>query len=233
MKSGSNRMVRCYVLGLFILSGRAVAADPPFTEDFAQGSANWADAAGAFNLDYVATGGPDGNGYVSDGIHFQSAMDGDSVAFFRAHAALGSSGGAFVGNWITDSVGRFSAQVRHDLPVPVNFFTRFASPFNFPGAIGIEFTPVLPHTWTEISFEIDAANPQFVSFEGSDFATVFSNVGNVQVGVNVPVGFGMTSTPYRVDLDVASISAVPEPGIGIWIVFGAISFFRCAFSRQL
>ncbi len=103
--------------------------------------------------------------------------------------------------------------MRHDLPAAVNFFTRFSSPLNFPGAIAVDFAPVLPHTWTRIRFAIAPSNPAFVSFEGSDFDSVFAQVGNVQVGVEVPSGFGMTSTAYRFDLDLASISPVPEPSL--------------------
>ena len=199
----------------FVLN--AHAADPPFTEHFATDAANWADAAGTFNLDYVPAGGPDGNGYVSDELNFELLVDADTPTIFRAHQVFGSSGGAFAGNWISDGVGSFSANVRHDLPVPVNFFTRFASPINFPGAIAIEFVPVFPNTWTEVTFTIDENNPQFVSFEGTDFATVFNNVGNVQVGIEVPTGFGGSMIDYRFDVDVASIQPVPEPATSVWV----------------
>lgn len=193
------------------LASWCVGATVPFTEGFLAGTSNWADVAQSFNLDYIANGGPDGNGFISDQQGFATRSDGDSLVLFRAHQFLGASGGAFAGNWLGEGVGEFSAIVRHDLPVPVNFFTRFSSPTNFPGAIGVIFAPVLPNTWTRISIAVEATNPAFVSFEGSDFASVFSSVGNVQVGVDVPLGFGMTNTAYRFDLDVASIVSVPEP----------------------
>jgi hypothetical protein len=219
--------IRIAFLLLPNLTSCGVAATVPFTEGFLAGASNWADTAQTFNLDYVANGGPDGNGYVSDQQSFLTRSDGDSLVLFRAHQFLGASGGAFAGNWLSEGVGEFSAIVRHDLPVPVNFFTRFAAPTNFPGAIGVIFTPVPPNAWTRIRIAVEASNPQFVSFEGSDFASVFSGVGNVQVGMDVPQGFGMTNTAYRFDLDVASIVSVPEPVMTSWFVLlSAIAIVR-------
>ena len=105
---------------------------------------------------------------------------------------------------------------------PATFFARMSGPANFPGAIGINFIPVFPNGWTEISFEIFDGNPQFISFEGTDFASVFSNVGHVQVGVEVPAGFGGNPVPWAFEFDRASISAVPEPSTGLWLLTLAV-----------
>jgi hypothetical protein len=48
-----------------------------------------------------------------------------------------------------------------------------------------------------------------VTFEGSDFATVFGNIGNLQIGVDVPAELaGMNRV---VTFDVDKVSIVPEP----------------------
>ena len=92
-------------------------------------------------------------------------------------------------------------------------FVRFASPFNFPGAVGVVFIPVLPGQWTPISVDIQEGNPQFITFETTDFNTVFSNVGNVQVGVSVPPALAGQDIDFTFDIDKVTISgpAVEPP----------------------
>jgi hypothetical protein len=99
--------------------------------------------------------------------------------------------------------------VRNNAPAPVNFFARFVSPAGFPGAVAVEFAPVLPGAWTEITIPIDPANPQFISFETSDFNTIFSSIGRIQVGVQVPASLAGNPGSFSFDLDQVSI--VPEP----------------------
>jgi len=113
-------------------------------------------------------------------------------------------------NWIGDPVSSFSFSVRHDAPQPLNFFTRFASSMNFPGATAVQFVPVAPDTWTELSVAITDGNPQFVSFEGSSFAAVFSAIGNLQLGVSVPAGLAGDPATYNFALDRVGVT-VPEP----------------------
>jgi hypothetical protein len=40
---------------------------------------------------------------------------------------------------------------------------------------------------------------------------VFSNVGNMQFGVNIPTSLEDSATPYTFDLDRVRVSLVPEP----------------------
>ncbi len=211
------------------LATQLLAAELPFVESFSDGFANWADSSQSFGLDYISTGGPDGNGYVSDTVSFANSADDDSFPIFRAHDLFDASGDAFVGNWIDEGVGQFSAMVRHTMPIPINFFTRFSSSNNFPGAVAVAFVPVVPNVWTELSFSIAESDPQFVTFEGSSFADVFSNIGNLQVGANVPVGFGGNTTDYTFDLDVVGITAVPEPALA-WIGLAGFALL-CQWAR--
>ncbi|MCG8450931.1 MAG: PEP-CTERM sorting domain-containing protein [Pirellulales bacterium] len=196
-----------------VLPPVASAVTVPFIENFTNDVADWADA-GNFPLTFVATGGPGGGGYASTDFAFSSGggAGGSSAVLFRGQdefGTSGSSGGAFIGNWMANGVSNLTAFVRHNAPVPVSFFTRFSRPFNFPGATAVQFAPVLPNTWTQLSFDINALNPQFVSFEGTDFATVFSNVGHLQLGVSIPTGFESNPTSFTFDLDQVQI--IPEP----------------------
>lgn len=194
-----------------------------FTEPFGTGNSDWGNAS-SLPIGWVAAGGSDGGGYITTTAAFDSIGQG---VVFRAHdefflpTPAGSSGNAFAGNWIADGVVQFSVDVRHNVPTPVTFFTRFASPHNFPGAIATSFVPVQPDTWTTVTFAISPANPGFVSFEGSDFNSVFANIGHLQVGPNTPAGFATSSTPYTFDLDLASVTVAPEPSAALLLLSGA------------
>ncbi len=184
----------------------AFAGDTVFTEEF-NDAANW--LTGGFTaLTEVASGGPDGSSYVSLDAAFNNIGQG---TIFRGHSGFGASGGAFAGDWIDEQYIEISAFVRHDAPVPLGYLARLASPNNFPAAGVASFAPVLPNTWTELTFNVLSNSPQIVTLEGSDYNTVFSNIGNVQMFVNVPAGFENNPTPFTFDLDKVSIATVPEP----------------------
>ena len=191
-----------------------------FTEEFTDGSSGWFDAAGSAALSWEASGGPDGSSFSFTGFNFVGSAPDDTTVLFRAQDEFDSSGGAFEGNWISDGVAEFSAVVRHDAGIPLTFFTRFASPFNFPGAIAIEFAPVPSDSWTLISFAIEPDSPQFVSFEGTDFETVFRNIGHVQIGVSVPEGLAGVDQQFTFSIDKPTI--VPEPGTMILLGAGML-----------
>ena len=235
-------MSRLFLFSLVTLSALslvsfATADVVDFTETFAADDSDWrgAAASGADILDFVANGGPDGSSYVSFETNFINFPDGSGMGggqptpvLFRGQQNFGSSDGAFVGNWIEDGVQEFSFAFRHNMPAPVTVFSRFASASNFPGGLAINFAPAFPGQWTEVSIEINPNNPQFISFEGADFESVFTNVGNVQFGISVPEGFGGSPVNYRFDVDNVRVTTVPEPSISTWIV--AMSLF--AFKRR-
>lgn len=193
----------------------AFATTVPYTESFDADAANWREGTGAANAAWTSTGGADAGGYVSSTYNFVGDVPGNTPIFLRGHDTYGSSGLAFVGDWLADGVTEFSAYVRHNAPVPLNYFVRFAKPSNFPAAIGVEFVPVFPNTWTRIDIAIYDGNPEFVNFETSDFNTIFSGIGKLQLGVNVPGELAGADSTYTFDFDLISI--VPEPSAGLAI----------------
>lgn len=188
-----------------LASGTAKAV--PFVETFNADNAGWTNNANAAT-GWVGSGGPDGSGYITSEASVAGVNPDGSVVFHRAGAT--SSGGQFIGNWIDLGIDELSFYIRHNAPVPLTAFVRVAhSQFNFPGAVAVQFVPVLPGVWTEVTVAVVAGNPQFVTFEDSDFATVFGSAGRMQIGVDIPEGLAGTQTTVRVDVD--SVSAVPGP----------------------
>lgn len=219
------RIMMCAASALAVVSTGSGAV-VPFTETFATGNSFWRDAAGAAGAAWVASGGPDGSGYITGQTNVNAAAFGSVIAL-RGQAGFGSSGGAFSGNWISEGIALFSFDVRHDAPTPVNFGVRFASSANFPGASAVSFVPVLPNTWTTIQIAINAANPQFVSFEGTDFNAVFSSIGNVQLSYAVPEALAGSGTVIQVEAD--NVSIVPGPG---GLMLGAAAMAGLAWRRR-
>ncbi len=200
------------------LEGSVGGATVPFTEDFDMGVSNWRDTAGMDTLSWFAAGGRDGGAYVSTSYLVPDPIPPFGAILFRGHDEFDSSSDNFVGNWITDGVSEFSFWVRHDAAAPLSIFARFATADNFPGAVGISFVPVLPDLWTEIVIPIFDGSPNIV-LEGFPFEDVFSNIGNVQIGISPTVDLiGQTIT---VDLDKVSIT--PAPGAWVLLALGGLS----------
>jgi hypothetical protein len=189
-------------LGAF--AAAAPGAIVPFTETFSANASNW-------------TGGAvwDPAGHIDTPTNVNAASFGVVIGP-RGQASNGASGGAFVGNWFTDGVAALTFDVRHDAPLPLSFGARFASPMNFPGAIGLAFAPVPAGTWTTVMIPITPAFPGWVSFEGSDFNTVFSNVGNVQLLYSVPAALAGTGTIINFEAD--NVRIVPGAGTAALLV---------------
>ena len=212
-------------------SSYAFAATVPFTENFTATSAGWRDAASA-PATYVGAGGPDGSSYASAPFSFVSNADGDTPVIFRGQDEFGFSGGNFIGNWNTEGVRKITAQVRHNAPMPLSYFTRLSSPFGFPGAIAVQFGVVLPNTWTQIEFDLTPTSLQFVSFEGSDWPSVFNNVGHVQFGAYVPAALAGNPASFTFDIDQVAIST-PEPTSLLLGVMGSVlAFGQCRVRRS-
>lgn len=198
----------------------------PAVEAFNENAANWRDAGGSAELSWVASGSFDGSGYVSTSFNFANTAPEDTPILFRAQDEYGSSGGAFVGDWIASGAAEFSFWVRHDAITPLNFLVRFTGPANFPGAVALEFAPVLANTWTQISIDLNAMNPAFISFEGTDFETVFSNIGHIQIGVSAPEALAGLDQSFTFDLDHAAL--IPAPGALGLLCFAGV----CAARRR-
>jgi hypothetical protein len=202
----------------------AQAATVPFTEDFALTNEGWTDAAGT-SLTYVGAGGPDASSFVTGTASFVAANENDFVSVIRGQDNTDASGDAFVGDWIAAGVTEFTTWVRHNAPFPLPMFARFATPTNFPGAAGIQFAPVPSDTWTQLTIAINPASPQIVlEGPGSSFNAVFGNLGNIQIGVQVPAGLAGFTPPVTFDLDQPTIT--PEPASLGLLAVGGLALLR-------
>jgi hypothetical protein len=180
----------------------------PFTEEFPGVASNWRNFNGSADLSPVLTGGPDGGSYGSGLFNFVAQANGATPVVIRGQDTYGTSGGAFFGDWIGAGVTQLSVYVRQNTGQALTFFARPAvSPA--PGAIALAFNPVPSGVWTQLTFAINPSSPQFISFEGGDFNTVFSNVGRLQFGVVVPQALAGVDQNFVFDVDKVAI--VPAP----------------------
>ena len=212
-------MIRISGLAAVLLGASAAGAalQNPFTESFGADNANWRNFNAGADLNWLPAGSFNGSSYVSGGFNFANSVVDDTPVIFRGQDEFGHSGGAFDGDYIAGGVAEFSAFVRHNAPVPLNFFARFSGPGNFPGATAISFIPVQPNTWTPIIIDISSTSPQFVSFENTDYETVFganplngfAGIGHVQVGVSVTNAIEGFDQELTFDIDDISITPTP------------------------
>ena len=207
----------CYLSLLFLTSSPASAVTTVFTEDFVD-SAGWL-TGGYTALTEFPVGGPDGSSYVSLDAAFSDIGRG---TIYRGHEAFNASGGAFADNWIDSEYVELSALVRHNAPEPLNYYVRLATPANFPAATVESPVLVQPNTWTEVIFDARRGSPQITSMEGSDYDTIFSNIGNVQLAVSVPVTLETDASLYTFDLDKVSLASVPEPTALVLLASGCL-----------
>ncbi|MEM1165240.1 MAG: hypothetical protein AAGI30_03010 [Planctomycetota bacterium] len=178
----------------------------PFTEDFSDGASGW-----LTNLDNPVTFVDTGTEQFIQTTEALSLIVPPGPPAPASGTVLrgesGASGDAFAGNWIDAGVREFSFDVRHFGPSPLNFGVRIAPPTNFPGAIAVDFVPVLPGVWTTITFEVSPTSTDFISFSGGDFNSVFSNVGNLQIQVLGDVALSGEEVTIQLD----NVSIVPAP----------------------
>ena len=198
-----------------MLAGEASATVVPFTEDFTSDGAEWYDAPSTAVLTWRASGGPDGGAYASTNFNFVGSAAADTPAVFRGQDGFDSSGDAFVGDWLTDGVSEFRAFVRHDAGTDLRFFTRFASPFNFPAMVAVVGTPVASGTWTEFVIPIQPGG--FIPEGPSTFNGVFGNLGNVQLGV---IAEPLAGVDQVVTFDLDKPSIIPEPATFVLMGLG-------------
>jgi len=223
------RIAASFLITLVGSSFSVAGPTVPFTEAFTQDSSNWYNGPGVAPLDWSSSGGPDGSAYATTTINFAGFQPNAPAVLFRGQDEFNSSGGAFVGNWLTAGVTGFNASVRHNAGVPVNFFVRFASPTNSPGANNVFFIPVPSGTWTTLSAALP--NPNLI-FEGPlTYNQVFGNVGHVQLGVSVPQGLAGVDAPFSFDID--NVGIVPEPTSLVLLAIGACVIGRRVAWRRL
>jgi len=224
---------------LWPASAAWAVAPLPFTEDFDADVNGWVDNA-RDSATFVSSGGPDGatDSFARTTFNFSTFTAnptfGASLVTTRGEANDDASGDAFVGDWITEDVDRFTGYVRHDHTESLDFFVRFASSFNFPGALagGTPAFTVAPDTWTKLEVDISADGGPWTSFEGSDFNSVFSSVGNVQFGIDVPTNLFEQDITVNFDTDKPTIASVPEPSTLVLAGLGAVGAAAIAFARR-
>lgn len=223
MMTGKTWMIRKAACAAVLVTGLASSVQAltvPYEESFSASNAGWTDAVNA-PIGWVASGGSDGGGYVSDSYNYlgyESAFGGGPV-LFRANDSANASGDAFVGDWLAAGVTEVSLFLRHDAPVPMEVFLRVAGSANFPGAVIPYFGVVAPGAWTEVSFLIDANSPACIG-EGVTCAQALQSVGNVQFGTGAPELLTGLDQAFTIDIDQVSISAVPEPTTAILLGLG-------------
>lgn len=200
--------------------GQAVSVG--FTESFETGPAGWEDSINN-PVTAVTSGGVDGGGYVSTNFNyfgFTSPFGGDGgPVTFRASFSDNPSGGAFVGDYLTEGVGAIRVAFRHNAPEPITLFMRVATQFNFPGAVIDQLVSAPSDEWTTITFAIDPFSP-LCTGESISCAAAFSNVENLQFGTNAPAGLVLDDFAYTLDLDRVEILPIPEPGTALLFGLG-------------
>ena len=200
-------------VALALGAGPAAALTVPFTEDFTSDSVGWRDGTNANPLTHVASGGPDGGSFASGTFNyfgFVPPFPGAGPVTFRGQDEFNFSGLSFVGNWITGGVDELSVWVRQNTSQTLTYFMRVAGTFNFPGAVIISTTPVLPNVWTLVTFDIDPSSPLCFG-EAVTCAQALANVAHLQFGTSAPAALTGLNQAFTLDIDKISISAVPEP----------------------
>lgn len=187
-------------------STSAFALVVPFTEKFESAASNWSIGAALTPLTYVGSGGPDGSSYGSRSFSLTGNNIGATPILFRAQSNFNSSGGAFVGNWITGGVTKLQFSLRHNVTAPVTFFARIApDPVTSPNPGGVIAltAATAANQWTTFTVDIGPSSP-FI-YEGTTFENVFSAVARLQFGVFVDAGTANLAGPFTFDIDNVAI----------------------------
>lgn len=215
-------MNRAAMLSALILSASvssvAFAVTPPAAEQFTAGASGWTvGSSGPALAGWASNIGPDGSGAISTQRSFANDPVSTTNPPVLFSALSGASGNSLFGNWIAAGVTQFSFDIRHNAPVALTAFARFAGGNNFPGATAVGFAAVQPNAWTTVTISIAANSPNFVSFEGTNFATVFGasgpngfqGIGRLQLGIFVPQALAFTTPSYQFDVD--NVRVIPTP----------------------
>jgi hypothetical protein len=197
------------LVALIAATTSAKALIVPFTEDFSTGASNWLNGSSAAPT-WSATGGVDGGASISAPGSISAGGFGTIV--FRGNAAADASGDAFVGNWLTGGVSTFSAFVRHDAPVALNFYARLDAGSG-RAASSVDFS-VPVGGWFQLNIPIAEASFQSYGAAGTGtaaFNSVFSSMLNVQIALSSTQDPSTAGQTYNVSLD--RVATVPEPSV--------------------
>lgn len=216
MEIGAGMLVAYAAIG-------AQAATVPFSENFDSGVSGWEDALN-LPLAFGASGGSDGGGYARGTYNFNGfvpGFGGSGPIVLRASAADDASGGAFLGNWLSDGVGSVSIRIRHDAPEALQFYLRIATAANSPAGAFSSSQLVEANVWTQVTFPITplASNCTDAGPPGA-CATALAAVGNLQIGTSAPIGLRDDDVAYTFDIDQVSLHPIPEPGTALFVGLG-------------
>ncbi|HRP64180.1 MAG TPA: hypothetical protein PK400_12850 [Phycisphaerales bacterium] len=204
-------------------AGFASGAIVPFTEHFSSSASNWYNQAGSEPASWVAGGGAPGGegGYITATFNFANSVPSSPHLFFRGQANLGSSNGAFVGDWLSAGVTQLRFMVRHNGTQPLAFFARMTGPTNNPSVNAVTSELIAPGAWTAVTFQIVQDNPEFTYSQGSQtFFSIFGNLANIQIGAVAGALAGVDET-FTFDLDMVSIVPTPASAFVLLGVFAA------------
>jgi len=215
-------LLSCFILLGAIENGGAVSSLLPFSEGFDVGSSNWLSGSSAVP-NYSSTGGVGNTGYIFTSATIDTSGFGPIV--FRGNNANSASGGAFVGNWLAAGVNQFSAYVRHNAPVDLNFYVRFDK--GAGNAASSNMIQVAANIWTLLSMPIvdslGLSGQVFQSYGAvgsGGFNTIFSDIKNVQIALAATQDGSTSGQTYTIGLDSASV--IPEPSVGAMTVVGLL-----------
>jgi hypothetical protein len=201
-------------------SGSAFAVTN-YTETFNTGASNWLTGISTAPT-YHATGGVGDSGYISfTPADFNSGSGGfgDPLQLmFRANANADASADAFVGNWMGSGVISLTLTVQHNYTESLNLYARFAGTAGAGASLANDIVfSIAPNTWTTVTIPIVDSNPPFTSYGSSNFAGVFTNVQNLQIGLYLPADTDFSG--LTMSIDNVTI-AVPEPTSAILAMTG-------------
>lgn len=214
------------ILALTLTAGFASASVVGFAEDFTQDPAGWRNFNNSANLQWIASGGPDGSAYATSLFNLAGTSSGGFPATV-IRAVSTSSGGAFVGNWLQDGVTGFAFSFRHNLPEAITITGRFASPTNNPGASTQTSVQVAPNVWTTVSIDLQQGSPDIISFGSAGpngYSAVFSSIGNIQIGFNVSPTLAGQNINANFDIDAVRI--IPAPASCALVAFAGLAGLR-------
>jgi hypothetical protein len=181
-----------------------------YKEDFKNGANDW--------VTYMTSGGRAGG----DGKYIRVTRNivttpadpnGSGLIEFRCEVApsqaptLNCSKGIFAGNYINMPTLQLRYWFRHSSTRVGGLqpYVRIPTPANTPGASAVYLAAIPANTWTEIVVNITAGSFD-PTFGGSDYNTIFSNVGRLQPGIFFPVGVTYSESNVNLDIDDVRIT---------------------------
>jgi hypothetical protein len=189
-----------------------------FVEDFTAGDANWRGDSLAATLEWSSSGAPGGDAFVTSVFNLSGTTAGGFPAtVIRAASSVGSSDGAYVGDWITAGVTGVSFWFRHDLAESIQLSLRVAPATNFPGGSAYGAI-VAANEWTQVHFDLTPSSSQWISFSGTSWAAVMQSIANIQIGFLVPEPLAGQDVVGR--FDMTDFSIVPAPAALAFLALG-------------